>query len=446
MAQGGDGPALEQELERLRAVEKHRDWRIAELEKHTHNLEAMIAQARSRAEEVEKHSANLESVLAQARSRVVELERHSANLEEIVGHERHRIAELEAHASNVARLVEQQRQQPKSLLHPDAARAAQKRAAPWPWRESSKAATPVSAHRSRFGGLWPDALDADERLREKLTAGRIGAADAARIEQWRARGIMHLPGAVSDERVDALVRDSRCVFDLGHPQILVEYYEDGEHRVVPAEPRHRDMNVKVLELHAHFESARRVLFAQPILHFLRLLFEDDPLAFQSLYFRLGSEQPMHQDSAYVRVKSPLEMVGVWVALEDVSLDSGPLAYYPGSHLFEEWLWDGQGRAMPGPHADHDAYLQSLHDQAAARGIEAEIFRPKKGGALVWHADLAHGGMPRLDREATRTSLVTHFCPLRTDPAYFDLGEQHSAKLEHETGGRYCYLKARGPGA
>jgi hypothetical protein len=404
----------------------------------------MVAQARSRAEELERHATNLESVLDQARSRVVELEKHSANLEEIAVRDRNRIAELEAHASNVARLMEEQRRQREGRRRPGTAQAPQ-RAALGPRRDTADAENPVSVYRSRFGGLWPDARDADGRLSEKLSAGRIAVADASRIEQWRARGIMHLPGAVGEDRVDEFVRDSRCVFDPGNQRILVEYFEGGEYYVIPAEPRHRDMNVKVLELHAHFESARRVLFASPILDFLRLLFEDEPVAFQSLYFRLGSEQPMHQDTAYVQVKSPLEMVGVWVALEDVSLDSGPLAYYPGSHLFEEWLWDGQGRAMPESHPDHDAYLQSLHQQAAARGIEPEVFRPKKGDALVWHADLAHGGMPRLDREATRTSLVAHYCPMRTDPSYFGAGEKHSPKLEHEAGGRYCYLSARGPG-
>src|SRR5579859_2673048 len=35
------------------------------------------------------------------------------------------------------------------------------------------------------------------------------------------------------------------------------------------------------------------------------------LAFQSLGFYYGSQQPLHQDSAFVRVNSPLEFVASW---------------------------------------------------------------------------------------------------------------------------------------
>jgi ectoine hydroxylase-related dioxygenase (phytanoyl-CoA dioxygenase family) len=52
--------------------------------------------------------------------------------------------------------------------------------------------------------------------------------------------------------------------------------------------------------------------------------ERPALAFQSLYFRWGSRQDIHQDTVFVKVSSPMEMVASWVALEDIQTDSGEL--------------------------------------------------------------------------------------------------------------------------
>jgi phytanoyl-CoA hydroxylase len=70
--------------------------------------------------------------------------------------------------------------------------------------------------------------------------------------------------------------------------------------------------------------ARSILFAPEILRFVNLVLERPALAFQSLYFRWGSRQDIHQDTAFVKVSSPMEMVASWVALEDIQTDSGEL--------------------------------------------------------------------------------------------------------------------------
>ena len=57
----------------------------------------------------------------------------------------------------------------------------------------------------------------------------------------------------------------------------------------------------------------------------------------------------------------------------------------------------------------------MQRQSEAAGCELVRFLPKKGDALIWHADLVHGGSPRTDRDLTRWSLVSHFCPLDVGP-------------------------------
>jgi len=169
------------------------------------------------------------------------------------------------------------------------------------------------------------------------------------------------------------------------------------------------------------------------------LFERPPLAFQSLFFRWGTEQAMHQDTAYVVLRSPMEMVGCWVALEDIAEGTGELQYYVGSHRIPEYLWFGRARAKPYDFEDDQDFLRHVREESERMGCPLERFRPRKGDVLLWHADLVHGGSKRVHLERTRQSLVTHYCPVDVDPEWF--GElSGSQKLEHEPGHYYCFQR------
>jgi len=292
-------------------------------------------------------------------------------------------------------------------------------------------------HRSRFGGFWTDRLDAAEQLRARHAAGAIDDAQRRLLEQWNEQGFVVLERAVPEAAIDEFNADIERVWESGHPRIYTDYYENGERFTIPIEPRHRAIHLKVIDVYPHIASSRPVMFAEPVLAFLRLLFERDPMAFQSLYFRLGSMQSMHQDTAYVWVEPPMEFVGCWVALEDVQPDSGELEYYVGSHRLDEFLWDGAHKWMPAGSSDHQRYLDSLHEQATRRGLARVRFRPRKGDVLVWNADLVHGGAQQVAPGVTRKSLVTHFCPVDRQPAYFAFAK-HSGKIRDASGGYYCF--------
>ena len=45
----------------------------------------------------------------------------------------------------------------------------------------------------------------------------------------------------------------------------------------------------------------------------------------------GKETPWHQDGEYWPIK-PLESVTVWLSIDEVTEENGPLQYIPGSHL------------------------------------------------------------------------------------------------------------------
>ena len=70
-------------------------------------------------------------------------------------------------------------------------------------------------------------------------------------------------------------------------------------------------NVDTSDTYVNFESARRVCFHPKVLHFLQLLFEERPVAFQQLLFQRSNGHPLHQDTAYVTLEKPLEIINIW---------------------------------------------------------------------------------------------------------------------------------------
>ena len=129
------------------------------------------------------------------------------------------------------------------------------------------------------------------------------------------------------------------------------------------------------------------------------------------------------------------MAASWVALEDVHEDSGPLAYYCGSHMpekmpFYDWgngsiTFEKDSTRTPSQFADY------LRSEVSRLGIAPRVFLPKKGDVLIWHAYLAHEGSTIKDPVRTRKSLVTHYAsrasypPLHKYPQADEQGRYYS---------------------
>ena len=139
---------------------------------------------------------------------------------------------------------------------------------------------------------------------------------------------------------------------------------------------------------------------------LMQLFGRRPIPFQTLNFPIGTEQMAHSDTVHFNSIPSGFMAGVWVALEDIDSQNGPLIYYPGSHRLPEFSMQSFGLG-PGYENYH------LYETAIERLIDAHGFKPayghlKKGQALIWHANLLHGGSRQVDKKRTRHSQVTHY--------------------------------------
>lgn len=280
----------------------------------------------------------------------------------------------------------------------------------------------VPQFRSRFGGLWTDLNNAIEQIAGKLELGRINEEDAQLLRFFVENGYAVLRSAVDIERINIFNRD---IEELGRnppPEAWVSCIEGGHsvgRQMLPGDIEEANKSVRLLDAYSYMQSARDVIFAPKVMRFVKLVFERPVLTHQSLSFFKGSQQALHQDTVFVRISSPMELVASWIALEDIQPGSGELVYYPKSHQFPEFLFEGKYKWLPPGSDEMSSYNQHLGSCAQARNIPKTKFLARKGDVFIWSADLAHGGCEIEDPAKTRRSIATHYCPLNTYPMYRD---------------------------
>ena len=154
---------------------------------------------------------------------------------------------------------------------------------------------------------------------------------------------------------------------------------------------------------------------QKILDLLKLLYERKPIPFQTLNFHRGTQQCEHSDSVHFHSLPHRFMAGCWVALEDVDDNNGPLFYYPKSHKLPCYTLNDLGVTMG--HEGYKYYERFMKSLMEVHGLEKKAVHLKKGEALVWAANLVHGGCDIVDPNRTRLSQVTHY--FFEDCIYYD---------------------------
>jgi hypothetical protein len=295
----------------------------------------------------------------------------------------------------------------------------------------SETASSAGRYHSRFGGLWIDRADWKAQLEVRARRGRISAEMAALIPGFVVNGFTILQGAADIDAIEAFQEKIACSFREGNPRLL--YQAPGSHDSLPVSPGVERRGTRIVDAFAVMPEARRLFSSPSLIAFLTAIFDEDPMLFQSLSFDQGSEQGLHQDTAYVVVDQPLALAACWVALEDVRPGSGELMYVPGSHRFQDFDFGGKKHWSPVDDGDarHHEWARWLHTETEARGLSVERFQPRRGDIFVWHADLAHGGSPIVDASMTRQSLVGHFCPAARKPHYFSYAPNRAVVRLHE---------------
>lgn len=163
---------------------------------------------------------------------------------------------------------------------------------------------------------------------------------------------------------------------------------------------------KINDLFLESESCRNLNLNEKLSSILSTLLNNDPLVINSLSFRKGSQQPFHFDTYYMPPPVKDMMVVSSICLENQSIDTGPISYYPGSHLIPPYEF-----SHGGIHAINDEMPKAttyIQEKIADLNLQPETFIGEAGDVFIWHSQLYHGGTPIKDHNQTRKTLVTHY--------------------------------------
>jgi hypothetical protein len=260
--------------------------------------------------------------------------------------------------------------------------------------------------------LWLDQPDAHERIDERLARGRMSPDEAALLHTFVDSGYMAFSIDLDASFCDALEADVSRLWSE-RPADLAVSPPNGQG---PTSFRDYDGPVKAVgyripDLHSHSDRALDLYLDPTLFHMVELVYDEPAVAFQSLYFEYGSQQRLHRDPMFVATDPASHLLASWVALEDVTAESGPLTYVPGSHRLP-WFEFTPGSIVCGHmttaerQKEFDATTQAAISE---RGLEVKAFTCRRGDAFIWHSGLLHGGSRIQDRTRTRKSFVTHYC-------------------------------------
>jgi ectoine hydroxylase-related dioxygenase (phytanoyl-CoA dioxygenase family) len=271
---------------------------------------------------------------------------------------------------------------------------------------------------NRFGGLWTDRRDGAILLDNMLAQDEISTIEHGLVAKFINEGFVILKGAVSDALISNFLASLDDVLAGKITRNMTYWDENGHHHERVSREHLCKREAKVLDFHWASEAAEALVFAPNVLRFLDIIFHEPALAFQSLYFHVGSQQSIHQDTAFVPVEgAPLEFVASWIALEDVQHGTGELLYVPKSHRILDLTFSAGKKTCPPDDPMLKNYGSIVQNAYESAGLCPEAFLPKKGDVLIWAADLAHGGAEITKENSTRCSMVTHYCPLSLRPPY-----------------------------
>lgn len=159
------------------------------------------------------------------------------------------------------------------------------------------------------------------------------------------------------------------------------------------------------------DAVREIATSQKVLELLEALYRRRAIPFQTLNFRVGTQQKTHSDTIHFNSLPQGYMCGVWVALEDIDENNGPLHYYPESQRLPIYSMADIGvtaSRQSQPYENYHLYENFVEKLMVARRLERFEVKMKRGQALLWSANLFHGGSPIRDLARTRLSQVTHY--------------------------------------
>lgn len=239
------------------------------------------------------------------------------------------------------------------------------------------------------------------------------------------------------------------IVDLGIPeneiqQVVSDMYKalEDEKTVFHADHFTYTETRRIFEHWKTSEAIAKLTVNPELLKVLEMLYGREALPFSTINFVRGSNQPIHSDTIHFHTVPSLWMSGVWIALEDVSAENGSLTVVPGSHKWP--VYDYQNLNLPHPDliengeaVNYRQYEEFIESLIQVNKVERKIVKLKKGQALIWAANMLHGGCNVegiTDLTKTRLTQANHYFYRGCSEYYHPM---FSNKLKGEYATKWC---------
>jgi ectoine hydroxylase-related dioxygenase (phytanoyl-CoA dioxygenase family) len=223
-----------------------------------------------------------------------------------------------------------------------------------------------------------------------------GSISADNIDFYTNHGYLIAPALVSQNEVNELRTETAAIFrgERGYVDGLVDVGEN---------ETDNDVLKKYVAIHFPHklsESIHAFLFHQKITDVLTNIVSPNMKCMQSMLFVKGpgkAGQSWHQDEYYIPTRDR-SLVGVWIAIDDATVENGCLWIVPGrpGHIMQRVKNDS------GEYADVDTVDVSAYKNEM---IPVEV---KSGSVVFFNGYTLHSSLRNKTTDCFRTALVNHY--------------------------------------
>lgn len=254
-----------------------------------------------------------------------------------------------------------------------------------------------------------------------MSTDQLAGPASAVLDDYRRDGFIVVHQAVDPEGVEAILRDATEVCRGHHGPI------GGAGDVDPDLPDDELLR-RFLAIHMphKISPVMRAALSEPrIVEALTTVIGPNVKAMQSMLFLKAPGMPgqaWHQDEYFIPTRDR-SLTGVWIALDDATIDNGCLWAIPGSHRpgvvyrlepHGDDRFDFAPQAVGFPHGDDDA-------------VPVEV---PAGAAIVFNGYLLHRSLPNRSPTSYRRALVNHYMSAESLLPWYGAGQGGSFDQDH----------------
>lgn len=229
-----------------------------------------------------------------------------------------------------------------------------------------------------------------------VTGGNISSENVAFYKDY---GYLIAPDLVSHDEVEKLKKDTVKIFrgEYGTMEGLIP---------VAAEEKDADVLKQYVAIHFPHKISPLIkdfLAQEKIVNVLTNVVSNNVKCMQSMLFVKGpgkAGQAWHQDEFYIPTRDK-SLIGVWIAIDDASVENGCLWIIPGSHK------PGYIMSRVDNNSDEYADVDTI-DVSSYKQEEIIPVEVKSGAVVFFNGYLLHSSKRNKTTGNFRTALVNHY--------------------------------------